>query len=70
MLLSRVLITGRVIELISSWAHTGFGVYLRKEDNLGIYEFGKKRAPPRIEDASDEFDEYIRDDYIDCDHVC
>jgi len=37
---------------------------------LGIYEFGKKRSPPRIEDASDEFNEYIRDDYIDCDHVC
>jgi len=39
-------------------------------DYLGIYEFGKKGSPPRIEDASDEFDEYIRDDYIDCDHVC
>jgi len=34
-------------------------------DYLGIYEFERKRPPPRIEDASDEFDEYIIDDYID-----
>lgn len=39
-------------------------------DYLGIYEFGKKRAPPRIDTTPDEFDEYIIDDYIDCDHVC
>ncbi len=39
-------------------------------DWLKIYEFGKKRSPPRIENSTDEFDEYIRDDYIDCDHVC
>jgi len=39
-------------------------------DYLGIYEFGKKRSPPRIETCPDEFDDYIRDDYIDCDHVC
>ena len=38
-------------------------------DYLGIYEFGKKRAP-KIDAAADEFDEYIRDDYIDCDHIC
>ncbi len=39
-------------------------------DYLGIYEFGKKRAPPKINTYTDEFDDYIRDDYIDCDHVC
>ena len=39
-------------------------------DYLGIYEFGKKRAPPRAESSPDEFDEYIIDDYMDCDHVC
>ena len=40
-------------------------------DYLGIYEFGKKRAPPRINTYPDEFDDdYIRDDYINCDHVC
>ena len=38
-------------------------------DHLGIYEFGKKRAP-KIDICPDEFDDYIRDDYIDCDHVC
>jgi len=39
-------------------------------DYVGIYEFGKKRAPPKMETCPDEFDDYIRDDYIDCDHVC
>ncbi len=39
-------------------------------DWMGIYEFGKERAPPKIESSPDEFDEYIRDDYIDCDQVC
>jgi hypothetical protein len=39
-------------------------------DYLGIYEFERKRPPPSIQDPPDEFDEYIRDDYIDCDHVC
>jgi len=39
-------------------------------DYMGIYEFGKKRAPPKIESPPDEFDDYARDDYIDCDHVC
>ncbi|GAJ17252.1 unnamed protein product [marine sediment metagenome] len=39
-------------------------------DYLGIYEFGKKRSPPRTDTFPDEFDDYIRDDYIDCDHVC
>jgi len=34
-------------------------------DYLGIYEFGKKRSPPRTDTFPDEFD-----DYIDCDHVC
>ncbi|MBA7555684.1 hypothetical protein ES705_48364 [subsurface metagenome] len=39
-------------------------------DYLGIYEFGKKRAPPKIESSPDEPRDYTRDDYIDCDHVC
>jgi len=39
-------------------------------DYLGIYEAQRKRPPPKIDDCSDEFDDYIRDDYIDCDHVC
>ena len=39
-------------------------------DWLGIYEFERERPPPRIEATPDEFNDYIRDDYIDCDHVC
>jgi len=39
-------------------------------DYVGIYEFERKRPPPRIDIARDEFDDYVRDDYIDCDHVC
>ncbi len=39
-------------------------------DHLGIYEFEKKRSPPKIESPPDEFDDFVRDDYIDCDHVC
>jgi len=106
MLLSRNLITQRVMDLILSWRHSGFGVYCgkriypkekRSTENLSRYiirasfsqermkyypdkakvtyqskygKFEKKRPPPRIEDAPDEFDEYIRDDYIDFDHVC
>lgn len=39
-------------------------------DYLGIYEFERKRPPPRVDSTPDDFDDYIRDDYIDCDHVC
>jgi len=39
-------------------------------DYVGIYEFERKRPPPKMETCPDEFDDYIRDDYIDCDHVC
>jgi hypothetical protein len=39
-------------------------------DYLDINEFKRKRPPPGIEDDPDGFDEYIRDDYIDYDHVC
>ena len=28
-------------------------------DHLGIYEFGKKRAPPKMETCPDEFDDYF-----------
>ena len=39
-------------------------------DHLGIYEFGNKRAPPKVAEEPIGFDEYIIDDYIDSDHVC
>lgn len=39
-------------------------------DYLGIYEFERKRPPPKINTYPDEFDDYIKDDYIECDHVC
>ena len=40
-------------------------------DYLGIYEFERKRPPPKINTTPDGFDDdYIRDDYVDCDHVC
>ena len=39
-------------------------------DYLKIYEFDKKRAPPKVAEDPDGFDKYIVDDYIDCDHVC
>ena len=39
-------------------------------DYLGIYEFERKRPPPKVGEDSDGFDKYIIDDYIDCDHVC
>ena len=29
-----------------------------------------KRPPPKIYITLDEFDDYIRDEYIDCDHIC
>jgi len=38
-------------------------------DYLGIYEFKRKRPPPVKLGQLDEFDCYIRDDYIDCDYV-
>ena len=39
-------------------------------DHLDIYEFDKKRAPPKVAENPVEFDEHIIDDYIDSDHVC
>ena len=39
-------------------------------DYLGIYEFERKRPPPKAAEDPEGFDEYIIDDYIDCDHVC
>lgn len=40
-------------------------------DYLGIYEFKRKRPPPKVNSFPGEFyDDYIRDDYINCDHVC
>jgi len=39
-------------------------------DHLRIYEFDNKRAPPKVAEDSQEFDDYIIDDYIDSDHVC
>jgi hypothetical protein len=39
-------------------------------DWLGIYGFKRKRPPPEVSEDPEEFDEYIIDDYVDCDHVC
>ena len=38
-------------------------------DYLGIYEFERKGPPPKVAEDPEEFDRYIIDDYIDCDHV-
>jgi len=50
--------------------HEDYKIVKKILDYLGIYEFGKKRASPKINTSPDEFDEYFWDDYIDCDHVC
>ena len=39
-------------------------------DYVGIYEAQRRKPPPEIESSPDEPRDYIRDDYIDCDHVC
>ena len=39
-------------------------------DWLNIYEFERKRPPPKVAEDPEGFDEYIIDDYIDCDYVC
>jgi len=40
-------------------------------DWLGIYEFERKEPPPKIDANPEVFDDnYIRDDYIGCNHVC
>jgi hypothetical protein len=39
-------------------------------DYLGIYKFERKRPPPKVVEYPEEFDEYIIDDHVDCDHVC
>jgi hypothetical protein len=36
---------------------------------LEIYEIGKKRSPTRINTYPDEFDDYVRNDYMDCDFL-
>ncbi len=38
-------------------------------DYLKIYESQRKRPPPAKISHLDEFDCYIRDDYIDCDYM-
>ena len=38
-------------------------------DYLWIYEFERKRSPPKISTCPDEFDDYVCDDYIDCDFL-
>lgn len=35
-----------------------------------IYKFGKKRAPLKVAQDPDGFDDYIIDDHKDSDHVC
>ena len=39
-------------------------------DYLGIYKFERKKPPLKINILPDEFDNYIREDHMDCDHVC
>lgn len=39
-------------------------------DYLGIYEFERKRQPPKVAEETHGPREYIINDYIDCDHVC
>lgn len=36
---------------------------------LGIFEFKRERPPPGKYDCCDEFVDYSRDDYIDCEYV-
>jgi hypothetical protein len=38
-------------------------------DYLGIYEFKRDRPPPKTLAVADSFDDYGRNDYIDCDYV-
>lgn len=38
-------------------------------DYLKIFEFKRERPPPEKYDHCDEFDDYSRDDYIDCKYV-
>ena len=37
-------------------------------DYLGIYEFKRDRPPPKTLAVADSFDDYGRNDYIDCDY--
>jgi len=39
-------------------------------DYLGIYEFERKRPPPKVAEETHGPREYIIDEYIDSDHVC
>ena len=38
-------------------------------DYLGIYEFKRDRPPPKTLAASDSFDDYAHNDYIDTDYI-
>ena len=38
-------------------------------DYLGIYEFKRDRPSPRTLAVADSFDDYAKNDYIDCDFV-
>ena len=37
-------------------------------DYLGIYEFKRDRPPQRMIAVADSFDDYVQNDYIDCDY--
>jgi hypothetical protein len=39
-------------------------------DHPGIYEFERKRPPPKVAEDPDGFDKYIIDDYTGSEHVC
>ena len=38
-------------------------------DYLGIYEFKRDRPPPGVLAATDSFDDYSNNDYIDTDYI-
>jgi len=50
--------------------HEDYKIVKKILDHLSIYEFERKRPPPEIDATPEVFDNYIQDDYIDCDHVC
>jgi len=50
--------------------HEDYKIVKKILDHLSIYEFERKRPPPEIDATPEVFDNYIQDDYIDCDYVC
>ena len=50
--------------------HEDYKIVKKILDHLGIYEFERKRLPPKVAEDPAEFDDYIIDDYTESDHVC